>query len=195
MAYRLSGQKTGVIRFEPDTGTINKESETMSSTMTSYALETGSTVSDHVFKNPEQMQISGVLVGGLDEMERLKSMWRNRDLITYEGRIRTDNMVITNLQDTTSYSNMHGCTFTATLQKATMVASAYVEITGSQLMSQMDGSQSGQQASIQNAGRQTTISQSVSARAYEKYIASYEGNSSSGPSQRETASYNGVTVK
>lgn len=90
MAYRLSGQKTGVIRFEPDTGTINKESETMSSTMTSYALETGSTVSDHVFKNPEQMQISGVLVGGLDEMERLKSMWRNRDLITYEGRIRTD---------------------------------------------------------------------------------------------------------
>ena len=78
MAYRLSGQKAGTVRFEPDTGTINKESETMSSKMTAYALETGATVSDHVFKNPEQIQISGILIDGMDGMNTLKNMWRSR---------------------------------------------------------------------------------------------------------------------
>lgn len=195
MAYRLSGQKVGIVRFDPDKGTISKETETMSSKMTAYALETGASVSDHVFKNPEQIQISGILVGGMDEMERLKDMWRSRDLVSYEGRIRASNMVIVNLQDTTESSNMYGCSFTATLQKATMVTSAYVEIQGNMLMSQMDGNKSGQTAATKNAGRQTTASQSVAASAYEKYVASYDGKSSSGPSQRKTASYNGVSVK
>lgn len=167
----------------------------MSSKMTSYALETGANVNDHVFKNPEQIQISGILVGGMDEMERLKSMWRNRDLISYEGRIRASNMVIINLQDTTASSNMRGCSFNATLQKATMVTSAYVEFQGNLLMSQMDGNKSGQAAPTKNAGRQMIATQTVAASAYEKYVTSYDGKSSSGPSQRKTASYNGVAIK
>lgn len=191
MAYRLSGSKTGTIRFDPDTGTINKESETMSSKMTAYALENGETVNDHVSRNPEQLQISGVLIGGMDEMSRLKSMWKNRDLVSYQGRIRADNMVIINLQDSTDYKNSKGCSFTATLQKVTLVSSAYVEITGNVLMSSMDAG--GQQT--KNAGLQTTSVQTVSAAAYEKYINSYNGNSSSGPAQRKTASYNGVMTK
>lgn len=190
MAYRLSGQKSGMVRFEPDTGTINKESETMSSKMTAYALETGSTVSDHVFKNPEQIQISGILVNGMDDMDTLKAMWRNRDLVSYEGRIHAQDMVIINLQDTTSAGNAKGCSFTATLQKANMVSSAYIEISGNALMSQTD-----RMGGTKNAGRKTTVMQSVSASAYEAYVASYDKKSSSGPSQRKTESYNGVTVK
>ena len=190
MAYRLSGQKSGVVRFEPDTGTINKESETMSSKMTAYALETGSTVSDHVFKNPEQMQISGILISGMDDMNTLKDMWRNRDLVSYEGRIHASGMVIINLQDTTSAGNAKGCSFTATLQKANMVSSSYIEISGNVLMSQMEGMKN-----TKNAGRKTTVTQNISASAYEAYVASYDRKSSSGPNQGKTASYNGVTVK
>ncbi len=190
MAYRLSGQKAGTARFEPDTGTVNKESETMSSKMTAYALETGATVSDHVFKNPEQIQISGVLVDGMDGMETLKNMWRSRDIVSYEGRIHASDMVVINLQDTTSAGNAKGCSFTATLQKASMVSSTYVEITGNIPMSQMDG-----QKGTKNAGRKTVASQSVSSNAYAAYVSSYDGKSSNGPNQRKTASYNGVTVK
>lgn len=189
MAYRLSGQKAGTIRFEPDTGTINKESETMSSKMTAYALETGATVSDHVFKNPEQMQISGVLIDGMDGMNTLKDMWRSRDLVSYEGRIHASDMVVINLQDTTSSGNAKGCSFTATLQKASLVSSTYVEITGNTLMSQMDG-----KSGVRNSGRKTTASQGISSSAYAAYVSSYDGKSSSGPNQRKTASYNGVSV-
>lgn len=190
MAYRLSGQKAGTVRFEPDTGTINKESETMSSKMTAYALETGATVSDHVFKNPEQIQISGILIDGMDGMNTLKNMWRSRDLVSYEGRIHASDMVIINLQDTTSSGNANGCSFTASLQKAAIVSSTYVEITGNMLMSQMDGA-----SGVKNSGRKTTSSQSVSSSAYESYVASYDGKSSNGPGQRKTPSYNGVDIK
>ncbi len=189
MAYRLSGQKAGVVRFEPDTGTITKENETMSSKMTAYALETGATVSDHVFKNPEQMQISGILVDGMDGMHTLKNMWRNRDLVSYEGRIHASDMVIINLQDTTSSGNQKGCSFTASLQKAAIVSSTYVEISGSMPMSRMDGD-----AGVKNAGRKTVAIQSVSSSAYEAYVSSYDGKSNTGPAQRKTASYNGVSI-
>ncbi len=192
MAYRIMGRKCGAIRFNPDTGTIDKESRTMSSKMTSYALETGSTVSDHVYKNPEQVQLGGILIGGMDELIRLRQMWECRDLVSYEGRIRVDNMVIINLQEGTATSNLHGGSFTATLQRATMVSSSYVEVSKIMLMSEADGDRGGQQAPVKNAGVQPVASQQVSENAYEKYVASYNGKSSSGPGQRKTASYNGV---
>lgn len=195
MAYRITGRKCGTVRFDPDTGTIDKESRTMSSKMTSYALETGSTVSDHVYKNPEQIQLGGILVGGMDGLLRLRQMWEHRDLVSYEGRIRVENMVIINLQEGTAPSNLQGGSFTATLQSATMVSSSYVEIAGTVLMSQADGHRSGQQAAVKNAGIKPVASQQVSTNAYEKYVASYNGDSSGGPAQRKTASYNGVRPK
>ena len=47
LGYRLTGEKCGSIRFEPDTGTINKEGITMSSKMTENAIEDGSSLNDH----------------------------------------------------------------------------------------------------------------------------------------------------
>ena len=62
MAYRLSGKKSGAISFLPATGTITQETMTKSSKMTSNAIEGGSSIEDHVYLNPEQFQIVGVVV-------------------------------------------------------------------------------------------------------------------------------------
>ena len=46
----------------PKTGTITQETVTKSSKMTSNAIEGGSSIEDHVYLNPEQIQIVGVVV-------------------------------------------------------------------------------------------------------------------------------------
>ena len=64
MGYRLTGSKCGTVRFDPDTGTINKESLTRSSKITENAIEDGGSINDHVIRNPEQFSIGGILIGG-----------------------------------------------------------------------------------------------------------------------------------
>lgn len=195
MGYRLTGSKCGTVRFDPDTGTINKESLTRSSKITENAIEDGGSINDHVIRNPEQFSIGGILIGGNAQAERLTKMWKERDLITYTGRIRGDNLVITNLVITPDYKNKDGCSFTATLQKANIASSAYVEM-GESLMSQEDSAeesnQSGQTASTKNTGLTTPVSETITENAYMEYVNSYNGNSSSGPSSRKSAGYDGV---
>ena len=83
MAYRLTGRKSGMVSFTPRTGTVNKETITKSSKMTSNAIEGGSSIEDHVYLNPEQFQISGVVVRNHSSFRsRLEAMWKNRDLVT-----------------------------------------------------------------------------------------------------------------
>lgn len=195
MGYRLTGEKCGSIRFEPDTGTITKESITMSSKMTENAIEDGSSINDHVIKSSEQFPISGVLVGGKADADRLTRMWKERDLLTYSGRVRGNNLVITNLSITSDYKNSGGCGFTATLQRANITSSAYVAM-GESLMSQEDAgdkkNKNAQTAATKNAGLTTTVSESITGNAYTSYINSYNGKSSGGPSTRKTAGYDGV---
>ena len=62
MAYRLIGRKSGTISFTETTGTVTQETLTRSSKMTSNAIEGGSSIEDHVYLNPEQLQIEGVVV-------------------------------------------------------------------------------------------------------------------------------------
>ena len=84
MAYSLSGKKSGAISFLPATGTITQETMTKSSKMTSNAIEGGSSIEDHVYLNPEQFQIVGVVVKNHSAFRsRLEAMWKNRDLVTY----------------------------------------------------------------------------------------------------------------
>ena len=80
-----------------------------------------------------------------------------------------------------------GFSFTATLQKANIVSGAYVEIGQEPLMSKQDSAKT-----VSSAGLKTTVSKQISQSAYAAYVSSYNGKSSSGPTQRKTASYNGV---
>ena len=187
MAYVLSGRKCGTVRFEPDSGTVQKESLTKSSKMTSNAIENGSNIEDHVYRNPEQMQISGVVVGGMDAAAALEDMWSQRDLITYAGRFRESNLIITSLKLDVDKGNRDGCTFSATLQKVTIASSSYVEIGGVGLMSSQDGA-----AGIKSNGMVTTSGETVTAGAYADYVSSYSRQSNNGPNARKTTSYNGM---
>ena len=128
MAYRLSGKKSGAISFLPATGTITQETMTKSSKMTSNAIEGGSSIEDHVYLNPEQFQIVGVVVKNHSAFRsRLEAMWKNRDLVTYVGKFRVENYVIISLQMKNDSGNRDGFSFTVTLQKANIVSGAYVD--------------------------------------------------------------------
>ena len=194
MAYRLIGRKSGTISFTETTGTVTQETLTRSSKMTSNAIEGGSSIEDHVYLNPEQLQIEGVVVRNHSSFKSiLETMWKTRDLITYVGKIRVTDYVITNLQIRNGADNKKGFKFTATLQKANIVSGQYVEMGQTTLMSQQDASgASAQTAEVKSAGLQTTVSQQISQSAYAAYVNSYNGKSSSGPSERSTASYNGM---
>ena len=107
-------------------------------------------------------------------------------------------ILITNLQLKNDASNKKGFSFTATLQKANIVSGSYVEIGQKQLMSQEDKSKGGESKApaaakeTKAAGLKTTVSKQISQSAYAAYVNSYNGKSSSGPTQRKTASHNGV---
>ena len=61
MAYTLTGRKSGTVRFNPmQTGVVEKESESYSSTVTSNPIENGSTINDHV-NNASGTVIRGTL--------------------------------------------------------------------------------------------------------------------------------------
>ena len=66
MAYTLTGRKSGTVRFNPmQTGVVEKESESYSSTVTSNPIENGSTINDHVNNASGTLNISGVIRGTL----------------------------------------------------------------------------------------------------------------------------------
>ena len=195
MSYSLTGRKTGTVSFNRSMGTITQETLTKTSKITSNAIEIGSSIEDHVYLNPEHLQIAGVVVKDCSSCQsKLESMWKNRDLVTYVGRIRVADYVITNLQIKISPGNKNGFSFTATLQKANIVCDEYVEIGQNMLMSQQDANKSApsQAQSVKAAGLQTTVSEKISQSAYASYVDSYNGKSSSGPTQRSSAGYNGV---
>lgn len=185
MAYVLEGKKCGAVRFEPDSGTVQKESATKSSKITSNAIETGSTIEDHVYKNPEQLQINGVIVGGMSGYSALNNMWKQRDIVTYTGKFRETNLIITNLKFDADKGNRDGCAFSATFQKANIASSTYADI--NLVMSSQDNV-----TGVKSDGMKTTASVNVMDNAYAKYVESYNIQSNNGPDARKTASYSGL---
>ena len=100
MAYTLTGEKCGTVRFEASrNGTINGETFTHSSKVTQNPIEGGANINDHVFRNPAGLQIKGTVIGGQNAHDRLMAMWKKGDIITYEGRVRIGNLVITNISE------------------------------------------------------------------------------------------------
>ena len=62
------------------------------------------------------------------------------------------------------------------------------------MMSQQDSGKASttQAKKTTNSGTQTTVTQTISSSAYASYVNSYNGGSSSGPTTRSSASYNGL---
>jgi hypothetical protein len=197
MAYTFTGRKSGTVRFEPDdNGTINNESESFSSRVTSNPVESGADINDHVINDAENFSVTGIIIGGTSAIAALKAMRDKRDIITYTGRARVSNLVFTSLSFDYAAKNKDGAGFKATLQQVVINSSQTVDVGSVPMTTQDVGKASTTQASkTGNAGTQTKAAQSISGSAYADYVNSYKGDSSPGPTQRQTASYNGVSAQ
>lgn len=193
--YVLQGAKCGAVRFLPDMGTVNKEMVSRSSTITDNPIESGESISDHVFRQPRNIQLSGTVVDGAQAIATLDAMWKSGDVLTYTGRNRIENLVIQQLQSTHDAKNRNGFTFVATLKQVT-VGSAEDSGTASMMSAQdaaANPNASAQTAKKRADGLKTTASEAISASAYASYVSSYDKKpaSSAGPSSRATPSNSG----
>ena len=198
MAYTLTGERCGTVRFIADrNGTINGETFTHSSKVTQNPIESGGNINDHVFRNPASLQLKGTVIGGQDAHDRLIAMWKRGDIVTYSGRVRVGNLVITNLSENYSPKNRNGFDFTATFQVVSFGSAEYAAFGTVPMMSQQDSGKAADgmnTAATRSDGLKTTVSANISASAYAQYVNGYNSkqSSSSGPATRQTPSYSGT---
>lgn len=203
MAYTLTGETCGTVRFDADkTGVVITESVQRTAKVTSNPIEKGADINDHVVLDPVKFTISAVTIGGQDAVDTLHRMWSERDVLTYEGRTKIESCVITSLKEDASAKNRDGVSVSLSLQVVNRISAEYVE-SGEQMMSTQDAdkkvskslSTSSAKASSQTKktsadGLKTKATQTISESAYGKYTSSYKSSSaSSGPTERTTAAY------
>lgn len=180
--YTFVGKKCGTVRFIPSIGTVNNETVNRTSTITDNPVEDGSSISDHVFRQPRTFNVQGTVVDGAATIAALDAMWKKGDIITYTGRNQIDNLVIQSLKSDHGPSNRKGFNFTAVLKQITIGSSQ--ETGTSAMMTVQDqaaaasvsstSSKSTSQTSATKAdGLKTTVSTKISSSAYASYVNSY----------------------
>ncbi len=197
MAYTLTGRKSGTVRFNPmQTGVVEKESESYSSTVTSNPIENGSTINDHVNNDAGSFSISGTIVGGEGAINALKAMRDSRDIITYIGVSRVTNLVFTSLKFDRSYKNKNGAAFSATFKRVQTTSPEYIPAGESLPMTSQDAGKfdDAQLSKTANAGLTTVSLQSVSPASLERHTAAYSLPSSTAPMTRLTGGYSGLSM-
>lgn len=196
MAYTLTGEKCGTVRFDAEkTGIISAESEQGTSKVTSNPVEQGADINDHVVNDPDKYTLTGVLIGGDASMEMLRRMRREKDVLTYTGRIRIESCVIISLKYELSAKNRDGCSITLQLQALHRSTADYVA-SGERLMSAQDAAAekavpASQTRAARADGLRTVATQSISSSAYAEYVRGYASGKTSGagPTDRSTAAY------
>ena len=196
MAYTLTGQKGGTVRFVPlQNGVVEKESESYSSTVTSNPIENGSDLNDHVNNDAGTFSISGTIVGGEGAINALKAMRDSRDIMTYTGVTRITNLVFTALKFDRTHQNKDGAGFSASFKRVQTTSPEYVPAGESLPMTSQDAGKSddAQLAKTANAGLTTVSLQSVSSASLERHEAAYTQDSSTAPLTRITGGYSGLS--
>jgi hypothetical protein len=116
-------------------------------TVTEHALEDGSTVADHVIRQPDQITVTGyvsstpvtILTGGIVPIfsfGRVRTAYQAmKDLLDTKNRVTVSDeldqhtsMVLTELRIPRDVATYNGIQFTATFRKIRLVSSAEVEI-------------------------------------------------------------------
>lgn len=199
MAYTLTGETCGTVRLDAaKTGVIVTESVQRSSKVTSNPVEQGADINDHVVSDPVKFTLTGVLIGGDEQAAVLRRMCKEKDVLTYTGRSRIENCVITSYKEDASAKNRDGYAISLTLQVVERCSADYVA-SGEHLMSMQDSAAPKAVSAAQTKptsadGLKTTVSQSISSSAYADYVSSYSGKaaSSSGPSARGASAFGGA---
>lgn len=198
MAYILQGQKCGTVFFN-ETGTVTGESQSYSAKATENPIEDGSDINDHAVLSARTMQITGIVVNGLQALANLERMWEERDLITYTGKFSFPTSIITSFSPTASVSNANGAGFTLTLQEVKIAVAKKVKVANQSTMSDTDRAQNGssqpeQSKEQSNKGRQTASTQGSSASAYQSnYVDKFNSKQNTGGSSSSNKSYSGMT--
>lgn len=195
MAYVLRGRKGGTVRFIPlENGVIEKESESYSSSVTSNPVEDGADIDDHVNNAAGTLNISGTIIGGDGAINALKSMRDRRDVITYIGVTRMNNLVFTSLKFDRSYKNRHGASFSATLKQVQITSSEFVPMDAELAMTSQDAgkSQNPQLARTVSTGMAILAIQSVSSTAAAALRSVDVSGGSAAPLTRITGGYDGL---
>lgn len=108
---------------------VLSEDHQYSSRVTSYPIESGTQISDHIIKEPEIVTINGVVSDtpinifapfnrSINAFERLVQVYNNREPITVITGIKTYlNMVMTNLSVPRNFQSGQSLNFNITLQK------------------------------------------------------------------------------
>ena len=192
LAYILAGNKSGTVRFDPDTGTVTTEQRAMTSKVTTYPVEDGGNLNDHIYKNTETITLSGEIVNGDSAKDILVAMRENRDLVTYIGKIRLGNLAITNLTVTASSKNKYGYSFKATLQRLAFSTAEYVELGTIPLMSAQDGLKKTRKEGQESVGFEYLTQSQFTEH---DRIYNQKPTPSAGPLTRNTPSYNGYDLE
>ena len=195
MAYVLRGRKGGTVRFIPlENGVIEKESESYSSSVTSNPVEDVADIVDHVINAAGTLYISGTIIGGDGAINALKSMRDRRDVITYIGVTRMNNLVFTSLKFDRSYKNRHGASFSATLKQGQITSSEFGPMDAELAMTSQDAgkSQNPQLARTVSTGMAILAIQSVSSTAAAALRSVNLSGGSAAPLTRITGGYDGL---
>lgn len=98
---------------------ISEERE-HTSEVSRHPVESGSDIADHVRNEPRVFNIEGI-IGDRDwpatNHSRLVKMWKNRDLVDYQGRASLKNCIITSFVSRVDSSSKRGFTFSMTIEE------------------------------------------------------------------------------
>lgn len=97
---------------------IDSESLGTSVDITSYPVEKGSPISDHVQENPQTLNISGVVVGSdyKTKLQKLRDVMRKSSVLTYTGRTIAKNVLIQSIDDNRETKIKNGSSVSIKLQ-------------------------------------------------------------------------------
>lgn len=117
---------------------IVSESHNFSSTATSFPIESGAVISDHIFNNPEEITISGIVSNSplytqvddgrtQDAFNRLVEIFENKELITVVTGLKVyTSMSLANLTVPRDQGTGQALRFNATLRKVNVLGSGDV---------------------------------------------------------------------
>jgi LysM repeat protein len=98
--------------------TITDENRGGSVDATSYPMEKGSPVTDHVQERPDTLDITGVLVGNTtgSQISYLRGCMKKGAVLNYVGRVSAKNVIILDIQENRSASIKNGAGVSISLQ-------------------------------------------------------------------------------
>ncbi|MFQ6391345.1 LysM peptidoglycan-binding domain-containing protein [Priestia aryabhattai] len=112
---------------------VEKEDDSASVDATSYPVEQGIPMTDHVEQKPDEFSLSGFLLGNSykTDYEYLKKCMNNGTVLTYVGRNIAKNVIILDLSGTVDSSIANGKDISIKLRQIRIASTPWVKVKNS----------------------------------------------------------------